>query len=508
MGILDALRVQRANQKSIRDLAALPQNEIIRMAQQGTIPADVVPVVLSEKARMAQEIAGARASAQRPAQTVVEQAMQANAQNERGLAGLPTPDMFSEQSYAGGGIVSFAGGGIADSGDTADKIPDYAQVNPNTGEIYDTRSPEEIRLSDLSRLFGADVQPTPETLKYIQAAQKPSDLDQQKWMRLLQAGLGIMGQTSPDFFTGVGKGSQEALSGYMSDVAAAKAQELAGLKAAAEASESTKKSKAEALKTAATYAAATEKAKSDAEIQADNYVKAMRANGDERDDETIRQEFYDKLFKQKLEISGHGETYGQMTPAQQAAYEIKQAQLKNRIIQDVDKLMINWDSSAAGIAAMKYAKEKFPGDSKAQSEYVEQQKDQAKQAKINERMTKESISNQMQPFVPSITGEFGASGKEQTRKAASTPPATMSADYQNIGQQVRQLRQQGKNAEADALTEQYFGVGSKQPSGAKETLVPPLTPSKDEGKVFVVRNPMTGEKKKVQVINGQRVPIE
>ena len=52
MSILDALRVQKANQRSIADLAVLPQNEIIRLAQMGHIPADVVPVVISEKARM------------------------------------------------------------------------------------------------------------------------------------------------------------------------------------------------------------------------------------------------------------------------------------------------------------------------------------------------------------------------------------------------------------------------------------------------------------------------
>jgi hypothetical protein len=55
MSILDALKVQKANQQSVSELAALPQNEIIRLAQMGQIPADVVPVVINEKARMAQE---------------------------------------------------------------------------------------------------------------------------------------------------------------------------------------------------------------------------------------------------------------------------------------------------------------------------------------------------------------------------------------------------------------------------------------------------------------------
>ena len=57
MSILDALKVQKANQQSVSELAALPQNEIIRLAQMGQIPADVVPVVINEKARMAKDMA-------------------------------------------------------------------------------------------------------------------------------------------------------------------------------------------------------------------------------------------------------------------------------------------------------------------------------------------------------------------------------------------------------------------------------------------------------------------
>ena len=60
MSILGALKVQKANQQSIADLAALPQNQIIRLAQMGQIPADVVPVVISEKARPRNRLVVAR----------------------------------------------------------------------------------------------------------------------------------------------------------------------------------------------------------------------------------------------------------------------------------------------------------------------------------------------------------------------------------------------------------------------------------------------------------------
>jgi hypothetical protein len=137
MSILDALRVQKANQQSVSQLAALPQNEIIRLAQMGHIPADMVPVVISEKARMAKEMANLQAAAQtqgRQMPTVIEQAMQANAQSEGGMppapqqapmqppaqpqaappgvAGLPTGQMFQGQNFEAGGIVAFNDGGM------------------------------------------------------------------------------------------------------------------------------------------------------------------------------------------------------------------------------------------------------------------------------------------------------------------------------------------------------------------------------------------------------------
>ena len=157
MSILDALKVQKANQQSVSELAALPQNEIIRLAQLGQIPADVVPVVISEKARMAKEAANMKAAAQMQQQggkmpTVIEQAMQANAQaeapqmppgmpgampgaqaqapmqmppqaqpqaapQEAGVAGLPTGNMFQGQNFQAGGIVAFGDGG---------SVPGYA----------------------------------------------------------------------------------------------------------------------------------------------------------------------------------------------------------------------------------------------------------------------------------------------------------------------------------------------------------------------------------------------
>lgn len=137
MSILGALKVQKANQQSIADLAALPQNQIIRLAQMGQIPADVVPVVISEKARMAQEAANMRAAQQTGGgemPTVIEQAMRANAQQEMpraaaesGVAGIPLGQMFREKNFKSGGIVAFQSGGVPVA-DQNDIIKQYRYI--------------------------------------------------------------------------------------------------------------------------------------------------------------------------------------------------------------------------------------------------------------------------------------------------------------------------------------------------------------------------------------------
>ena len=115
MSILSALKTQ---QGSLRELAMLPQQQILSMAQMGQLDVSMVPVILNEKAQMVQQVANAQAMAQGTPPSVIEQAMMINAQADAanappaGLEALPVPDdMYSEQSMAGGGIVAFERGG-------------------------------------------------------------------------------------------------------------------------------------------------------------------------------------------------------------------------------------------------------------------------------------------------------------------------------------------------------------------------------------------------------------
>jgi hypothetical protein len=122
MSILSALHQQNS---SLDELAKLPQTAIMQMAQRGEISQDMVAPILGKKAEMADAIARNNALQQGGGQqpSVMDQIMQKNAQAAHPMM-QPTPQMADagvaqiptkEPQYAGGGIVSFAGGGIYDS---------------------------------------------------------------------------------------------------------------------------------------------------------------------------------------------------------------------------------------------------------------------------------------------------------------------------------------------------------------------------------------------------------
>lgn len=287
MSILDALRVQKAEQKSVRDLAMLPQQLIIQLAQRGDIPAEVAPVVINEKARIAEEKERMMAMAQSQGMpsTVLEKAMATNARAENpqgiaqmapqmapqgapqapqggipgvvntpetqaaGVTGLPTGQMFAPQNFAGGGIVAFAGEGRSDV-DLGEIITQQQRQDPSFAGMFapaDSEDKATFRrrytsladaLKDVRESTGEFRTESPEELAYMeyQKGQKPrseAEMRQQGWMRALEAGLGIMGGTSPYGLTNIGKGSEAALRGYGEDVKEQRRREAGALQTAA-----------------------------------------------------------------------------------------------------------------------------------------------------------------------------------------------------------------------------------------------------------------------------------
>lgn len=371
MSILDALRVQKANQQSIADLAALPQNQIIRLAQMGQIPADVVPVVISEKARMAKESANLRAAAQAQGgiPTVIEQAMQVNAQAEApqapaampgqapmqmpaqgamppampqgapqdvGVAALPTGQMFQPQNFESGGIVAFNGeeGSFVETPGGLRVLREELQPAPGQGPSS---------LADFIAMYRQSMAParkeSPEEKAHREAAIKGTlseqDIKDQKYLRMLQAGLGIMGGTSPYAFTNIGQGSQEALKGYAEDLKAQNAQKLADLKTAADLARAQRQEQAQDVAGGSQLYGQYLDRELRREIArdsqlgvkyAENYLATKRAGGDKRPDEVIKNEGYNEFFARYGYAAARTEQTAATAAAGQAVTQAGQTQ--------------------------------------------------------------------------------------------------------------------------------------------------------------------------------------
>lgn len=452
MSILDALRVQKANQASISEIARLPQNVIVSMAQTGDLPAHVVPIVLNEKARIAEQMANLQAAAQmqqQPPQTVIEKAMQTNARAEmpqgiatpqlqpnvaapqmppnmgapqmppsmgapqmqqkitpqqmqqgepkpqmppaQGVTALPTSQMFQQQNYRSGGIVAFNGedGSYVDGEDqfVPDStglltLPEEAPVMP----AEKARSLADI-IAETQRAMAPYQQPTPERAALLQAMQKPGrDLEQDKWMRLIEAGLAMAGGQSPYAFANIGRAS-EALRGYGQDVQAARQEQMNRMKMAADIAEQQRgeqrgvaqtgiqrydtelnrqrmleaerrkllaeqikaRTAAEREATRERIAEADRKARLEAErIRAEKdretdmkrfgnaYLEAKVAEGDKREKSAILQEGYEKYLQARPQVTAGAQT-AIAGGAQEVSKDRQFIDLVNEISDKVDK---------------------------------------------------------------------------------------------------------------------------------------------------------------------------
>lgn len=163
MGILQALKLQEG---PIESLAQLPQQQLIAMSQQGRIPADVLPIILNEKAQMAQAAANMQAMARPMVPSVIEQAMAINAQAEApqqtpmdaGVASLPVPEEMYGNEYAGGGIVAFDNGGLAGTFDSFMPEVQYVPVERDLSRDFkDTDT--GVDLSAIARPVAPAVRP-------------------------------------------------------------------------------------------------------------------------------------------------------------------------------------------------------------------------------------------------------------------------------------------------------------------------------------------------------------
>jgi len=273
MGILQALKLQEG---PIESLAQLPQQQLIAMSQQGRIPADVLPIILNEKAQMAQAAANMQAMQQPMQPSVIEQAMAINAQAEApqmqpqmmepptdaGVASLPVPEeMYSDEGYAGGGIVAFDEGGLAgtfdmfmpetvpvgrdlsrdfkdtDTGVDLPPVP-AAPAAPRPAAPRPAAKPEpgiaaipaKESMLDRRRRMLEQLGVTDTTEEELAALEKnKGKLADDKFdalrMSLIRAGLGMAAGTSPYALSNIAKGGLEGFESYEQSIKQIKAEE-------------------------------------------------------------------------------------------------------------------------------------------------------------------------------------------------------------------------------------------------------------------------------------------
>ena len=293
--------------KPISELAMLPQETIMTMAQAGQIPVAFVAPILAEKAEQAKAGANAAAMAQQqqmPTTTVLEDIMAQNAANETreempqmqapqmpaesGIAALQVPDASVPNEFAGGGIVAFAAGDLVEAPRTINPTFEEIIAQAERGEGPYVSKPKDINrlprgltaedaypfppveeevevveeAPQGANLRGIDMQSIIQQAEGIASALKPTgttkvpsiqeasgqtdellaasgydpnvfknlqkDVQEQREslkgdrkesinMRLIEAGLAIMGGSSPYAFENIGKGATGAVKGLSED---------------------------------------------------------------------------------------------------------------------------------------------------------------------------------------------------------------------------------------------------------------------------------------------------
>lgn len=246
--------------KPIAELAMLPQETIMQMAQMGQIPVAYVAPILEVKAEQAQtgaEIAAMAAQEQMPPGTEIERIIAQNAANEAkaampamppmaqqmpmqmpedsGIAALPVDEGMVPE-YAGGGIVAFKTGDLVDEFDykAAARDIDIASGRmPSYSGIYSGLSGDAAAIKAAREEFLGANQSVADLLAYNEAAEKRAEARarQQTGARLLQAGLLGLSGDSPYAFQNLGK-MAPAVEGYMGDIEKQEAAKEARSKAA------------------------------------------------------------------------------------------------------------------------------------------------------------------------------------------------------------------------------------------------------------------------------------
>lgn len=319
------------NRKVLLDPESVSLDQVQQGVKNETISDLIgIPVAL-QKQRMSQQVAAMQA--QPPEQTIAQEAL--------APTGIPGLKSNLPEQMASGGIVAFSAGDQV-------KAPSLAD--------------EMLGIKAAKEAYGITGDATPQLKAWLEAqraaAITPEEKEQQRAMRFLQAGLGMLGGTSPFAFKNIAEGAAPALAGYSEDVKQQKAAGLASLKAEADYAEARRAEQLGDIKTASdiyekrldrqTRQDIAKESQLGAKF-ADNYVQMRRSAGDNKPDEVLRDEGYRIFFKEYGYASGRTEaqkeiakgtqitaTAGQATTAATAAADrdVRVAEQERRVRAD------------------------------------------------------------------------------------------------------------------------------------------------------------------------------
>lgn len=318
--------------RPIKELAMLPQEVIMQMAQNDQLPVAYVAPILKVKAEMDEAEAKAAAMMEQQQQdqmavgtgTVLEKIIAQNAANEAktampmmsamppmaqqmpmalpedsGIAALPVDEGVVPE-FAGGGIVAFKSGNLVEDIDLnalTRGIDEASETTPPYRGAYSGLSEDAAAIKAAREQFLGANQSVADLLAYNEAAEKRAEARarQQTGARLLQAGLLGLGGDSPYAFQNLGK-MAPAVEGYMGDVekqeAAKEARSRAAIAAKGAARAEDEKAFNQALENRAKLEAAVVAAGKGTDMSryVDNYIKSQRAMGNTASEDILRLE--------------------------------------------------------------------------------------------------------------------------------------------------------------------------------------------------------------------------
>jgi hypothetical protein len=168
--------------------------------QSGSLPAYIGIPLIEQKTREKSQMAAAQQGQQKPP-SVASQVLQQADEQEQGIDQLPSnlPIEGAPQGMADGGIVAFADRGLVEGQDpmVSPAVSQYGGIQAMSPEGAAKFAEYEGLLKDLRGKGG-------------------SEREQAKAMAIFQAGLGMMGGTSPNAFANIAAGAMPAVTQYQS----------------------------------------------------------------------------------------------------------------------------------------------------------------------------------------------------------------------------------------------------------------------------------------------------